>query len=144
MPTPKLPESVQLNGKAFKIFPSLTVWKQAAVQKNIGGLLIGGAEGFANFPEAKLAETLQALLSPCVWIDEGTSYPLQEPDNVDLCFGFDTSTMYQLAFEVMRYYRFPFFEKLVAIGKEKLETSGFAKQESNEPKTPNASGTSEN
>ena len=144
MATPKPQETVELNGKTFKIFPTLTVWNQAAIQKAIGGLLIGGAEGFANFPEDKLAATLQKLLSPCVWVDEdGKSRPLQESDNVDLCFSFDTATMYHLAFEVMRYYRFPFFEKLVAIGKEKLQTSGFANPTGDEPKTQTESAASE-
>jgi len=55
----------------------------------------------------------------------------------------DTGTMYLLAFEVLRYNKFPFFEKLVAIGKEKLGTSGFAGQSSNEKKTPEQSGTLE-
>lgn len=148
MATPRLPQEISLNGKDFKIFPSLTVWVQAAIQKNIGALFVGGAEGFEAFSDEKFIGTLQKLLGSCVWMetqDDGTIKPrqLSENQNVEDCFQVDTGTMYLLAFEVLRYNKFPFFEKLVAIGKEKLGTSGFAGQSSNEKKTPEQSGTLE-
>jgi len=144
MATPRQPESVTLSDKQFKIYPTLTVWSQAAIQKSIGALFVGGAKGFEDFSDEKFVGILQKLLGTCVWMDEeGKSRPLQELDNVEACFQCDTATMYQLAFEVLRYNKFPFFEKLVAIGKEKLGTSGFAKPTSNETPTPKASETLE-
>lgn len=149
MATPRLPEDVALNGKTFKIYPKLTVWNQAAIQKNIGALFVGGSQGLQEFSDERFVGILQKLLESCVWMDlqeDGLvkPRPLSEQGNVEDCFQGDTGTMYLLAFEVLRYNKFPFFEKLVAIGKEKLGTSGFAKQSSSEEKTPNPSETSGN
>ena len=149
MATPRLPQEISINGKDFKIFPSLPVWTQAAIQKNIGALFVGGSEGLAAFSDEKFTGILQKLLESCAWMelqDDGIvkPRPLSENQNVEDCFQWDTGTMYLLAFEVLRYNKFPFFEKLVAIGKEKLGTSGFAGQSSNEKKTPEQSETSGN
>jgi len=145
MATPRRPQEITINGKDFKILPSLTVWVQAAIQKNIGALFVGGAEGFSAFSDEKFIGILEKLLSSCVWMDQedGLVKPrqLSENANVEACFQGDTGTMYMLAFEVLRYNKFPFFEKLVAIGKEKLATSGFEGQSSSEKKTPEPSGT---
>jgi hypothetical protein len=146
MATPRHPQEITINGKDFKIFPSLTVWVQAAIQKNIGALFVGGAEGFEAFSDEKFTGILQKLLGSCAWMevqDDGFVKPrqLSENANVEDCFQGDTGTMYMLAFEVLRYNKFPFFEKLVVIGKEKLATSGFEKQSSSEKKTPEPSGT---
>lgn len=146
MATPRLPQEISLNGKDFKIFPSLTVWTQAAIQKNIGALFVSGTSGFEAFSDDKYIEILQKLLGSCVWMypEDGLvkPRPLSEQGNVEDCFQGDTGTMYLLAFEVLRYNKFPFFEKLVAIGKEKLATSGFEGQQSSEKKTAEPSGAS--
>lgn len=147
MATPRLPETVTVGGKEFKIHPTLTVWTQAAIQKNIGALFVGGAKGFEDFSDEKFTGVLQKLLATCVWMDSQEGFakprPLSETQNVEDCFQCDTGTMYLLAFEVLRYNKFPFFEKLVAIGKEKLGTSGFASPTSSEPPKPKASEISE-
>lgn len=148
MATPRQPETVTVGGKSFKIHPTLTVWNQAAIQKNIGALFVGGSKGFEDFSDEKFIGILQKLLATCVWMEDQDDgivkpRPLTEQGNVEDCFQCDTATMYQLAFEVLRFNKFPFFEKLVAIGREKLGTSGFGKPTSNETPTSKESDTSE-
>ena len=148
MATPRLPEVVNLNGKEFKIFPSLTVWVQASIQKNIGAMFVAGSNGFETFSDEKFVDVLQKLLGSCAWMEDQEGAirprPLSDQGNVEDCFQGDTGTMYLLAFEVMRYNKFPFFDKIVALGKEKLGTSGFGKQQSSEQKTPKPSEPLEN
>jgi len=121
-PTKPGPKTVEINGKKF-LMHRLTVWKSASIQKNLAAIMASGKNGLMELEDEKYIDILRKLLSSSVWIDEGAR-ELSDDSAIEEAFAFDTESLYKLAYAVMEYNRFPFFDRIAAIGKEALKTSG--------------------
>lgn len=152
-------KKIEVNGKTFQL-NRIPLWTAVEIQGSLVGLLgpaLSGLDGKkgSNFDMAKaataagasllaaadqgaLSKILSKLLAPVVWYPGGPEpgpRELNQEANIEDAFAFDMETMYRVAIAQMEHNRFPFFEKLAAIGRRITETSGSGNQSNPESET---------
>lgn len=155
-PTPK---KIEVNGKTFQL-NRIPLWTAVDIQGSLVGLLgpalsgidgkvgsgfnvakaatAAGASLLAAADQGALTKILAKLLAPVVWFPGGAEpmpRKLDEDANIEDAFAFDMETMYRVAIAQMEHNRFPFFERLAAIGRQITATSGSENQSSPETET---------